>query len=79
MNSAMRRLSSTAPRPSRPATKSAPSGKQKSFCTSMSSRCRLKPSAADAVTPCAARHCCASTWSRPASGPYPYCPAWAAS
>src|ERR1041385_2623217 len=50
----MRRESSIAPVPERPATYSDPSGKQKSFWTSISSRCtRVSSEAAGRIACCA--------------------------
>src|SRR5436190_5844658 len=57
MNSTRRRLSSTAPRPDRPATNSSNSGRQNVFCTSTARRATRKVSSAAGLSACSAAHC----------------------
>src|SRR5919112_2824490 len=60
MNSHIRRLSSTAPVPERPATKSSKSGMQNVFWTSTARRQRRKESSASGPKPCCSAHASAS-------------------
>src|SRR5215207_1944555 len=60
MNSQRRRLSSTAPVPERPATKSSKSGMQNVFWTSTARRQRRKESSAAGPIPCFSAHASAS-------------------
>src|SRR5215213_1747987 len=60
MNSHRRRLSSTAPVPERPATKSSKSGMQNVFWTSTARRQRRKESSAAGPIPCLSDHASAS-------------------